>query len=418
MQFEDLGLLPNIQKALKALEYQTPTTIQEQAIPVVLSGQDMLGCAQTGTGKTCAFAVPVLQLLMNELPEKKRIRALVLTPTRELALQIYESFIAYGRFLPLRTAVIFGGVSQKPQETALSRGVDVLVATPGRLLDLMNQRLVDLSHVQHFVLDEADRMLDMGFIVDVKRIIARMPAQKQTLLFSATMPLEVYNLAAVLLNKPVKISVSPEQPTVEAIRQQLYYVDRENKLELLLYLLDDPSYDSVLVFTRTKYGAERVVRLLARRGLQALAIHGDKTQGARQQALQSFKQKKTRVLVATDIAARGLDIDELSLVVNYDLPNEAETYVHRIGRTGRAGLGGTAISFCDFGELEFLDDIEKLVKRKIPLVEGHPFPLQNTMPPPIPGHTPRAKPAAAGMPAAKPRPGHGGRRKSPFRGLK
>lgn len=418
MRFDELNLIPPILKAVQAANYETPTEIQGQAIPVVLSGQDMLGCAQTGTGKTAAFAIPTLQLLSEgpEIKGKRAIRALVLTPTRELALQVYESFVAYSKFMPLRTGVIFGGVSQRPQETMLQKGVDILVATPGRLLDLMGQRLVSLQHVEKFILDEADRMLDMGFIVDVKRIVGKMPARGQTLLFSATMPMEVYNLAATLLTNPVKISVAPESPTVEAISQSLYFVDRENKMNLLNYILDDKDIrsGSVLVFTRTKHGADRVVRLLVKQGVKALAIHGDKSQGARQQALASFKKHATRVLVATDIAARGLDIDELELVVNYELPNEPETYVHRIGRTGRAGLGGTAISFCDFNEISFLDDIEKLIRKKIAVVDEHPFPLMQTMPAPIPGvmGKQQQRPRLPGGPSRGPSRGGRGKRRS------
>ncbi len=383
MQFKELSVMPAILKALENENYSVPTPIQEEAIPAILSGKDLLGCAQTGTGKTAAFAIPTLQLLSEEkvpLTGQRNIRALIITPTRELALQIYESFCTYGKYTKLKSCVIFGGVSQKPQEESLQKGVDILVATPGRLNDLINQKLINLKHIKIFILDEADRMLDMGFINDVKKVIAKTPSKKQTLLFSATMPPSIEKMSKTILNSPVKIEITPESTTVDSIDQYLYYVDRENKKDLLLHILKDKSIQSVLVFTRTKHGADRIIRQLAKSKVTAQAIHGDKSQNARQNALNNFKNKTLRVLVATDIAARGIDIDELSHVINYDLPNVPETYVHRIGRTGRAGLGGIAISFCDFDEKPLLADIEKLIRKQIKEIEDHPYPLLNTAP--------------------------------------
>lgn len=383
MRFKDLDIIQPIIRALEEEEYAAPTPIQEQAIPVILSGRDLLGCAQTGTGKTAAFAIPTLQLLDQEgikQGKHRRIRALVLTPTRELAIQIYESFRTYGRYTGLKSCVIFGGVSQKPQEELLQQGVDILIATPGRLIDLMNQNLVDISQIRILILDEADRMLDMGFIHDMKRIIAKTPAGRQTLLFSATVPPSIDEMSRSILNHPQKIAVTPVSSTVDTIQQYLYYVDKENKKDLLIHLLKDKTIASVLIFTRTKHGADKIVRILGKANVKAKAIHGDKSQGARQLALNDFKERKLRVLIATDIAARGIDIDELSHVINYDLPNIPETYVHRIGRTGRAGLGGTAISFCDFDEKEQLADIEKLIGKSIPEVKDHPYPLLKNYP--------------------------------------
>ncbi|MEG2633202.1 MAG: DEAD/DEAH box helicase [Oscillospiraceae bacterium] len=385
MKFEQLNIALPIIKALIGEGYTTPTEIQEQAIPKILNGSDLLGCAQTGTGKTAAFAVPTLQLLSRDKSllnksDKKKIRALVITPTRELALQIHESFCAYGKYTSLKSCVIFGGVPQKPQEVALKRGVDILVATPGRLNDLINQAIVDIGGIEIFILDEADRMLDMGFLNDIKKIIAKIPKKRQTLLFSATMPPDIAKMADTILINPVKVSVTPESPTVDAIEQQLYYVDKKNKTDLLIHLLSDKSIISALVFTRTKHGADKIIKQLERVKINAQAIHGNKSQNARQLALNNFKAGKLRVLVATDIAARGIDIDELSHVINYDLPNVPETYVHRIGRTGRAGLGGIAISFCDFDEKPFLADIVKLIGKPIPEVSGHPFPLMDNFP--------------------------------------
>lgn len=384
MTFEELHIIPPILKALREAGYRRPTPIQEAAIPPVLKGRDLLGCAQTGTGKTAAFAVPILQLLAGRgVPQGKRpIRALVLTPTRELALQIYENFELYGRNLGLRSAVIFGGVGQAPQVAALENGVDILVATPGRLNDLIGQGHVSLDSLEIFVLDEADRMLDMGFIHDVRRVIDKTPEKKQTLLFSATMPPEIQEIADRLLHDMAVVQVDPPATTVEAIRQYVYFVDKGNKRHLLAYLLQNPELVSVLVFTRTKHGADRVARDLTRAGFPAQSIHGDKSQGARQAALAAFKEGRCRVLVATDIAARGIDIEELSHVVNFDIPEVPETYVHRIGRTGRAGLDGTAISFCTADEREDFEHILRLTKGNIETVEDHPFPQQQTEPTP------------------------------------
>ncbi|MFN0293322.1 DEAD/DEAH box helicase [Pedobacter helvus] len=377
MLFSELRLIEPILKAVESEGYQKPTPIQEKAIPSILKLKDLLGCAQTGTGKTAAFAIPMLQILhMRHLKTaKKAVKALVLTPTRELAIQIQDSFNAYGKNLPVKNLVIFGGVGQQPQVDALRKGVDILVATPGRLLDLMNQGHISLSDIEIFVLDEADRMLDMGFIHDVKKIVGKLPAIRQTLFFSATMPTEIEKLANTILKNPVTVEVTPVSSTAETISQAIYFVDKPDKRKLLKHLLDDLKIDHTLVFTRTKHGADRIARDLAKDGIKAAAIHGDKSQGARQRALTDFKARSLRVLVATDIAARGIDIDELSYVFNYDLPNIPETYVHRIGRTGRAGANGTAISFVDAEENEYLLDIHKLIKRTIPIVENHPYPL-------------------------------------------
>ena len=376
MKFSDLSLMPPILKAATEAGYETPSPIQQKAIPPVLAGRDLLGCAQTGTGKTAAFAMPILQRLATAAQPKPRvIRALILTPTRELALQIDESFAAYGRHLKLKNCVIFGGVNQNPQVTKLKAGIDILTATPGRLNDLVNQGHLDLSHVEIFVLDEADRMLDMGFVHDVRRVLTYLPKQKQTLLFSATMPKEIADLAAGLLHNPEKVMVTPPATTVEKIEQSVYFVDKGNKRPLLANLLRSQNIASALVFTRTKHGADRVVKELDKDGIAAMAIHGNKSQNARQDALAKFKDGRVRVLVATDIAARGIDVSGLSHVFNYDLPNIPETYVHRIGRTGRAGQEGIAISFCDFEEKEYLADIEKLIKISVPVVQ-HAWPLQ------------------------------------------
>ena len=382
MTFAQLGLCPPILKALAEEGYESPSPIQEKAIPPALDGRDVLGCAQTGTGKTCAFAAPILQRLDGEKVSGRPIRALVLTPTRELALQIQESFAAYGRHLPLRSAVIFGGVGQAPQVEQLKKGVDILVATPGRLGDLYNQKFVDLSRLEVFVLDEADRMLDMGFIHDVRRILGWLPKKKQTLFFSATMPPEVRGLVDGLLVNPVKVAVNPVSSPVEIIDQKLYYVDRGNKTRLLAHLIRELDVKNALVFTRTKHGANKVAGDLAKAGITAAAIHGNKSQTARQQALADFKAGRVQALVATDIAARGLDIEELSHVFNYNLPDVPETYVHRIGRTGRAGHGGTAISFCDINEKEELKAIEKLIGKAVPVVENHPWPMEILEPAP------------------------------------
>jgi ATP-dependent RNA helicase RhlE len=378
MSFENLNLIEPILRALKTEGYTTPTPIQEQAIPIVLRHQDLLGCAQTGTGKTAAFAIPILQLLYQDRlqhKEQKTIKALILTPTRELAIQINESLAAYGKHTGLKHLVIFGGVSQGPQTDALRRGVDILVATPGRLLDLMNQRFVHLEHIKMLVLDEADRMLDMGFVHDVKKIIAKVPAKRQTLFFSATMPNEIQQLANTILNNPEKVEVTPVSSTADTIQQELYYVEKNDKRSLLAHILKDKEIKTALVFTRTKHGADKVVKDLIRIGITAEAIHGNKSQNARQRALANFKNRTTRVLIATDIAARGIDIDELTHVINYEIPNIPETYVHRIGRTGRAGASGIALTFCDQEEIEFLKDIHKLIAKEIPVNDTHPYPM-------------------------------------------
>ena len=378
MNFKELNVIGPILKALEKEKYESPTPIQEQAIPHILKQRDLLGCAQTGTGKTAAFAVPMLQLLSKKGGAGKGnrvIKALVLTPTRELAIQIYDSFRTYGQFTNLTYGVIFGGVSQVPQEQVLRTGIDILVATPGRLNDLIGQGLINLKALEIFVLDEADRMLDMGFLNDVKKVIRQLPAKKQTLLFSATMSPDIMEIANSILVKPEKVSVTPVSSAVDTVQQVLYHVDKGNKKELLKLLLQDPTIDSALVFSRTKHGADKIVKDLERANIKAAAIHGNKSQGNRQTALSNFKNRVTRVLVATDIAARGIDIDELSHVFNYDLPNVPETYIHRIGRTGRAGLEGTAISFCDFDEKPLLKDIEKLMGKKVPEVKNHPYPM-------------------------------------------
>lgn len=375
MEFKQLDLIDPILKALAVEGYTTPTPIQQQAIPLVLDRRDLLGCAQTGTGKTAAFAIPILQILYTQKQHRPGIKVLILTPTRELAIQIDESFAAYGKFTGISHAVIFGGVSQLHQTNALKKGVDVLIATPGRLLDLMNQGFIDLRHLEIFVLDEADRMLDMGFIHDVKKVIVRLPAKRQTLFFSATMPPEIQKLANVLLTDPAKVEVTPPSSTVDKIEQSLYYTNKADKQHLLLHLLKDDDIATALVFTRTKHGADKVVKFLHHNNITAAAIHGNKSQNARQNALSDFKSGKLRVLVATDIAARGIDIDQLTHVFNFDLPNVPETYVHRIGRTGRAGNIGTSISFCDAEERTELRDIQKLIAKNIPVIEGHPFPI-------------------------------------------
>jgi len=389
MTFSDFGFSTELLRAVRAKNYTVPTPIQEKAIPHVLSGKDLLGCAQTGTGKTAAFALPILQKLGQEggqgqeqegphpgRKEKKRafrpVRALVLTPTRELATQIGESFREYGRHTGLRQTTVYGGVSQAPQERALREGVDIVVATPGRLLDLMSQGLIRLGAIEIFVLDEADRMLDMGFIHDIRRLVDKLPPRRQSLFFSATIPGDIRRLADTILRDPVRVTVSPQAPAPEAVEHYLYLVEKPDKPALLQHLLADPALRNVLVFTRTRHGADRVARHLARARIPADAIHGDKTQRAREQALSDFRRGKSRVLVATDIAARGLDIVGLSHVVNYDLPNEPESYVHRTGRTGRAGLSGIALSFCDIGERPYLPAIEQLLRKHLKVVEDHP----------------------------------------------
>jgi len=385
MRFEELGLAPELLQAIAALDYGTPTPIQEKAIPVVLEGKDLLGCAQTGTGKTAAFALPILQRLNRPPAEEtmpgggrrrsaRPIRALVLEPARELALQVSESFGAYGARTPLRQTVVYGGKKQGPQAEALRKGVDILVATPGRLLDLHSQGLLSLDRVEVFVLDEADRMLDMGFIQDIRRIASLLPRDRQTLFFSATMPDDIRRLASSILRNPVRVEAEPPSSAAEGVEQQVYYVDRADKPGLLRHILSDPSVRSALVFTRTRRGADRVARNLVRGGLRTEAIHGDRSQGAREHALADFRRGRTRVLVATDVAARGLDIAELSHVVNYDLPEDPGSYIHRIGRTGRAGARGIAISLCDIPERPLLSAIEKLIRRHLDVVSDHPFP--------------------------------------------
>lgn len=377
MTFDSLNLIEPILRALQTEGYTTPTPIQQQAIPIVLEGNDLLGCAQTGTGKTAAFSIPLLQLLYQQKSTHKGIKALILTPTRELAIQIDESIAAYGRHTGLTHAVIFGGVSQLPQTQALKRGVDILIATPGRLLDLMQQGYVSLQQLQFFVLDEADRMLDMGFIHDVKKVIAKLPTKRQTLFFSATMPPEIAGLANNILHQPKKVEVTPVSSTVEKIEQSVYFVEKQDKRALLHHLLADQNIKTVLVFTRTKHGADKVVKDLQRSNIGAAAIHGNKSQNARQRALNDFKTGALRVLVATDIAARGIDVDQLSHVINYELPDVPETYVHRIGRTGRAGASGIAIAFCDAEEKVNLKDIQKLIGIQIPIVTDHPYAMSN-----------------------------------------
>ena len=405
MSFENLNLIEPILRALKTEGYTTPTPIQEQSIPIILQHRDLLGCAQTGTGKTAAFAIPILQHLYNDRlqhKEQKTIKTLILTPTRELAIQIDESFAAYGKHTGLKHLVIFGGVSQHSQTEALRRGVDILVATPGRLLDLMNQKYVHLDHIKMLVLDEADRMLDMGFVNDVKKVIAKVPAKRQTLFFSATMPNEIQNLANTILTRPEKVEVTPVSSTADTIQQELFYVEKNDKRSLLTHILKDKNIKTALVFTRTKHGADKVVKDLVRVGITAEAIHGNKSQNARQRALTNFKNRTTRVLIATDIAARGIDIDDLTHVINYELPNIPETYVHRIGRTGRAGASGIAMSFCDAEEIEFLRDIHKLIAKQIPVNEEHPYPMspQNII-------ATAAKPSGGGGRGGAPKRGRG-----------
>jgi ATP-dependent RNA helicase RhlE len=378
--FKSLNIIEPILKALAGEGYIKPTTIQERTIPAILEGRDVEGCAQTGTGKTAAFAVPILQLLYSSRKSGQgsrrtagRVSALVLAPTRELALQISESFTAYGKHTGIKNTVVFGGVSQKSQTDALRSGIDILVATPGRLLDLMQQKFVSLQDVKYLVLDEADRMLDMGFGRDVNRIISKLPKERQTMLFSATKSEEISKLMDSLLVNPVKVAVTPVSSTIEVISQEVYMVDKKNKKPLLVDLLKGNPADSVLVFSRTKHGANKITDDLIKSGILAQAIHGNKSQNARQQALKNFKEKKIRVLVATDIAARGIDVEELPLVINFDLPDVPETYVHRIGRTGRAGAEGSAISFCDQEEKDMLKEIQKVISKKIPVVEDHPY---------------------------------------------
>jgi len=380
MTFNDLNIMAPILQSLAAQNYTHPTPIQQQAIAPILEGNDLLGCAQTGTGKTAAFSIPILQTLtLRKGKTPKAIRALILTPTRELALQIDESLSTYGSNLQQRHTAIFGGVPQGRQVQLLQRGVDILVATPGRLLDLIGQKYIDLRHLEIFVLDEADRMLDMGFVHDVKRIVAMLPSKRQTLFFSATMPPEIQKLANTILHEPVEVKVTPVSSTAETVKQSVYFVEKADKRKLLSHVLKDASITRTLVFTRTKHGADKLVKELYRTGIESAAIHGNKSQAARQRALTDFKNNNIRVLVATDIAARGIDIDDLPYVINYELPNVPETYVHRIGRTGRAGNNGTAISFCDMEEMDDLKSIQKLIGFKVPVSEA-PFKRENERP--------------------------------------
>lgn len=381
MLFEKLNIIEPIQKALKSEGYKEATPIQAEAIPSLIKGSDLLGCAQTGTGKTAAFAIPILQGIASEknaTKGKRQIKTLVLAPTRELAIQIGKSFEAYSKYMNIKTLTIFGGVSQHPQTKALTRGVDILVATPGRLLDLINQRYVSLKSTKYFVLDEADMMLDMGMIHDVRRIIQHVPAVRQTMFFSATMPVEIEKLANSILNNPLKVVITPVSSTVDTIDQFIYRVDKRDKTNLLIHLLKNNNMESTLVFSRTKHGANKIVTLLEKAGFKAEAIHGNKSQNARQLALKNFKERKTRILVATDIAARGIDVSQLSHVINYNLPEVPETYVHRIGRTGRAGLGGVAISFCDNVERKLLVEIQKLISKKIDVIMDQPYAMTDS----------------------------------------
>jgi ATP-dependent RNA helicase RhlE len=380
MTFNDLNLIEPILQAVKSEGYTIPTPVQARTIPMALKRKDIICCAQTGTGKTAAFAIPMIQLMAEDkkiINGRRPIRGLILTPTRELAIQIAESFAAYGKNTPLRYKVIYGGVSQHGQVESLQKGIDILIATPGRLLDLINQRHVNLSKVEYFVLDEADRMLDMGFVQDVRKVITYLPNRKQSLFFSATMPPAIVKLADTILVNPVKVEITPVSTTVELIDQVVYFVDKKNKRFLLKDVLVDQSIDRALVFTRTKHGADRVARELTRSGINSQAIHGNKSQNARQAALGNFKSSLTRVLVATDIAARGIDIDDLTHVINYELPNIPESYVHRIGRTGRAGASGKAIAFCDAEEKPYLKDIQKLIGKIVPVISDHAYPLMD-----------------------------------------
>lgn len=402
--FDNLHIIPQILKNLEKKGYKNPTPIQEKSIPIVLSGGDLIGCAQTGTGKTAAFSLPILQNLLKEKKrvdtKKGRIQTLVLTPTRELAIQIGENVEYYAQGTGLSYTVIFGGVGAHPQMAKLRKGVDILIATPGRLLDLKNQGCLDFRDLKIFVLDEADRMLDMGFLPDVKRIISALPKKRQTLFFSATMPDSIRNLANTILTNPKKVEVAPVSSTAEKIKQKLYHVEKSKKRDLLVHVLKTEATDSTLVFARTKWGADKVAKMLTQSGIPSEAIHGNKSQNARQNALKNFKERKIRVLIATDIAARGIDIDHLSHVINFEIPNEPETYVHRIGRTGRAGKSGIALSFCDHEEQAYIHDINKLTQKTIPLSKEHPY------------HTDHAPLLSKKKPSKRrtfPKGGHGGR---------
>ncbi|MDG1742113.1 MAG: DEAD/DEAH box helicase [Crocinitomicaceae bacterium] len=392
MTFNNLGLIQPILEALEEKGYTQPTPIQEQAIPILLKRRDLLGCAQTGTGKTAAFAIPIIQLIEQNKDDqagKRKVKALVVTPTRELAIQIGENFTAYCKHTRLRNTVIFGGVKQGAQTNALRGGVDILVATPGRLLDLIQQGYITLKHIEYFVLDEADQMLDMGFIHDIKKILAKLPKERQSLFFSATMPKNIVALSREILGNYDKVTIQPEQATAERVEQAICYVAKKDKPALLVHLIHDKNPESTLVFSRTKHGADKIVRKLSKANITAAAIHGNKSQNQRQRALGDFKKGKLNVLVATDIAARGIDVSQLELVINYDLPNVAETYVHRIGRTGRASASGESISFCDIDEKAYLKDIQKLIGQHIPVIEDHPYPDDGTQLPSKPGSNQR-----------------------------
>ncbi len=375
MTFKELAIAEPILSALEKKGYTSPTPIQEQAIPILLAGKDLMGCAQTGTGKTAAFAIPIIQHLYNDTNQNKRkrsIKALVVTPTRELAIQIQDNFVEYGALADIRSTVVFGGVKQNAQVTTLQRGVDVLIATPGRLLDLMNQGFISLRDVEYFVLDEADQMLDMGFVNDIKKLLKKLPQKRQSLFFSATMPTAIVKLSNEILGNYERVTIQPLQTTAERVEQGVFFVGKSDKQSLLTHIIELRKPASVLVFTRTKHGADKVVKFLSRNNIHAAAIHGNKSQNNRQAALTAFKDGKIKVLIATDIAARGIDVSELELVINYDLPNVPETYVHRIGRTGRAKASGTSLSFCDVEERAYLKDIERLIKQKLPVLD-HPF---------------------------------------------
>ena len=394
MLFEDLSLSKSIQRAVFEEGYTEATPIQEQSIPLVLAGRDLIGCAQTGTGKTAAFAIPIIHQLhriVGSSKKAKEIRALIVTPTRELAVQIGQSFDTYGKYTNLVQLTIFGGVSQVPQVEALRKGIDVLVATPGRLLDLHKQGFIDLDSLHTLVLDEADQMLDMGFINDVKKIVKLTPKNRQTLLFSATMPIAIRELAEMFLKDPAKVEVSPVSSTAESVEQRVYFVEKGEKRNLLYHLIKNENLSDVLVFSRTRHGADNVVKALRKKDIAAEAIHGDKSQNARQRVLDAFKNKEVGVLVATDIAARGIDIDQLPIVINFDLPNIAETYVHRIGRTGRAGNEGVAISFCSKDEHQYWKDIQKLIKVDVKIVSDHPYPWHSGNPETAPGGSTKPK---------------------------
>lgn len=378
MTFKELGIIDPILKSLEIAGYTHPTPIQEKAIPILLERKDLLGCAQTGTGKTAAFTIPIIQHLYNNRQDqkgKRKIKSLIVTPTRELAIQINDNITAYAKFTGLKNTVIFGGVKQGAQTDSLRQGTDILVATPGRLLDLISQGFISLRDIQFFVLDEADQMLDMGFIHDIKKILAKLPAKRQSLFFSATMPASIVELSSKILGKYEKVTIKPKQATAEKVEQAVYFVSKQHKPKLLIHLIEQNPEASVLVFSRTKHGADKVVRLLAKAHIKSAAIHGNKSQGARQRALGNFKKRELNVLIATDIAARGIDVSDLNLVINFDLPNIPETYVHRIGRTGRAKASGIALSFCNQEEKAYLKDIQKLINQQIPVIKEHPYPL-------------------------------------------